>query len=527
MGKTIEFSRLPIELSRDGDTIVAYRNGRVVRIPVPSSGADPAGLATVATTGKYSDLTGLPVLGTAASKADSYFATADQGSKGVTAYLWGNHASVGYALASSVTQALAQKVDAAAGKGLSANDFTNDYKSAIDGLGNASTKNVATTALELDRLITTAQAKMAALKSAGVYLSGSNPRIVDLDSLEENYQGLAASTKLLSVKPLPFSSPFYYVECQNQYSGNTAQIQFLYGYGISKIAFRCYRNTQATNPPDWVEIASAADLNLLAQELASLRADMGDLAGAADQLNQLSMDLISLSESLGTAAFATLTTSDRDSSIGRVLRVGDFGLGVNTSPVIPTNSDLNSLTQNGIYTVAGAYLNGPAGLGTLTGTIEVKSRAYTAGPGCVQILRVVANSRLVTYERYGNKGATWSDWDTTVYSAALSGFYTKTEVDSLVAAATSGARIWQTATAALAKNTYNKIDFSVIRTLTLPAAPNENDYVAILKTGGSTVGSKFARNARTIMDLAEDMTIDRDISYLRLDYVAGSWRIAS
>lgn len=105
--------------------------------------------------------------------------------------------------------------------------------------------------------------------------------------------------------------------------------------------------------------------------------------------------------------------------------------------------------------------------------------------------------------------------------------YSKTEVDSLISAATSGAWVWQATTTALPKNTPSKVDFSSPRTLTLPASPAENDYVAILRTAGTTVGSTIARNGQTIMGVAENMTLDVNVSYLRLDYVNSSWRIAS
>lgn len=105
--------------------------------------------------------------------------------------------------------------------------------------------------------------------------------------------------------------------------------------------------------------------------------------------------------------------------------------------------------------------------------------------------------------------------------------YSKTEVDALISAATSGAWVWQATTTTLPKNTPSKVDFSSPRTLTLPASPAENDYVAILRTAGTTVGSTIARNGQTIMGVAENMTLDVNVSYLRLDFVNSSWRIAS
>lgn len=136
MAKKVVFSDLPISQWQAGDTVAVFRNGKVVRIPVFGQGDIPEfpKLATVATSGKYSDLTGRPVLGTAASKNEGDFATAEQGSKGVTAFSWGNHSEAGYALAASVTQGLSQKVDKQPGYGLSQQNFTLVEKQKLAGL---------------------------------------------------------------------------------------------------------------------------------------------------------------------------------------------------------------------------------------------------------------------------------------------------------------------------------------------------------------------------------------------------------
>ena len=49
-----------------------------------NSAVQPAGLATVATTGAYADLSGKPTLGTAAATASTAYATAAQGAKADT-----------------------------------------------------------------------------------------------------------------------------------------------------------------------------------------------------------------------------------------------------------------------------------------------------------------------------------------------------------------------------------------------------------------------------------------------------------
>jgi len=50
-----------------------------------NSAVQPAGLATVATTGAYNDLTGKPTLGTAAATAATAYATAAQGTLAASA----------------------------------------------------------------------------------------------------------------------------------------------------------------------------------------------------------------------------------------------------------------------------------------------------------------------------------------------------------------------------------------------------------------------------------------------------------
>ena len=60
------------------------------------SATQPGDLATVATSGAYGDLSGTPTLGTAASTASTDYATAAQGANADTAYGWGDHAAAGY-----------------------------------------------------------------------------------------------------------------------------------------------------------------------------------------------------------------------------------------------------------------------------------------------------------------------------------------------------------------------------------------------------------------------------------------------
>lgn len=85
MATIVRLPDLPVVPAVDGDTVAAYRNGNVVRIPAGGGGGDLPDLATVATTGQYSDLLGRPTLGSAASMSASSFATAAQGALADTA----------------------------------------------------------------------------------------------------------------------------------------------------------------------------------------------------------------------------------------------------------------------------------------------------------------------------------------------------------------------------------------------------------------------------------------------------------
>lgn len=60
---------------------------------------------------------------------------------------------------------------------------------------------------------------------------------------------------------------------------------------------------------------------------------------------------------LGTAATATITTSTTDYTAGRVMRVGDFGVGV--PPAVVSAPDWNTFTSPGFYRINGVGTNGP------------------------------------------------------------------------------------------------------------------------------------------------------------------------
>lgn len=106
---------------------------------------------------------------------------------------------------------------------------------------------------------------------------------------------------------------------------------------------------------------------------------------------------------LGTAATATLTTSTTDTTAGRVLKVGDFGLGAVTAPlVLNCNNIRDSGTYSYDYTVGS--VNGPSGLnyGSL---VDV---AFSHA-GHSQLFLEHGSSRLFTRSSYIGHTA-WSPW---------------------------------------------------------------------------------------------------------------------
>lgn len=61
-------------------------------------------------------------------------------------------------------------------------------------------------------------------------------------------------------------------------------------------------------------------------------------------------------------------------------------------------------------------------------------------------------------------------------------------------------------------------------TVTLPAAPQSGDVVWITVANNLTT-NVIARNGKTIMELAENMTVDNNYATVELKYVNNSWRL--
>ena len=120
---------------------------------------------------------------------------------------------------------------------------------------------------------------------------------------------------------------------------------------------------------------------------------------------------------LGTAATADVTTSATDTTAGRLLKVGDFGLG---SPV-SSSDDLNNNRTSGIYAVGGGTLNAPA-----VGVLEVYVRSSSR---ILQRLTALGGANnladgTLMYQRawVGDvNGGTWTPWRIVYTSGSIVG----------------------------------------------------------------------------------------------------------
>lgn len=99
-----------------------------------------------------------------------------------------------------------------------------------------------------------------------------------------------------------------------------------------------------------------------------------------------------------------ITQSQTDTTAGRVLKVGDFGLGVVSNPVMVT--DLNLATTNGLYALPNTGVtNTPDGWTTGQGVLMVTTSSN--GNNVVQVLGRVINADRWTRSR---SGTVWGAW---------------------------------------------------------------------------------------------------------------------
>lgn len=106
---------------------------------------------------------------------------------------------------------------------------------------------------------------------------------------------------------------------------------------------------------------------------------------------------------LGTAALANITTSSYDTTAGRVMKVGDYGLG--STDLLDNTDDLNTLYRTGFYFAGGA--NRPLAAGTGFGFLTVVTNAQN---NCVQtFVPQSSTSYNKSFQRLALSGV-WGEW---------------------------------------------------------------------------------------------------------------------
>lgn len=596
MAKKIDFTQLPVMEQQEGDTVAAYRKGRVVRIPAGAGGGSTPlpDLAAVATTGKYSDLLNKPTLGTAASKDSTAFATAEQGTKADTAYSWGDHSQAGYAQASAVASALSSKVDRVSGASL----YPDADAVKLGGIASGATKN-ATDAQLRDRGSHTGTQSVSTITGlASVATSGKYADLTDKPTIpsssdvskgvtahgwgnhaEAGYvktnttyatgtlaqlnAGTDTTGRLQTAKNLnDWLANKGYATTDTTYTASTGldlsgtAFSVKYGtaagtaaqgndsrinngqtaYGWGNHASAGYAVASSVNTALSAKVDKVAGKDLSANDFTN--ADKGKLDGVAAGATKNATDahLLNRANHTGTQPHTTITglgsasTRNVGEIAGNVMGVGAFGLGAVGSIPNPLSDDIDRGDRAiGFYSWRGSAEGALPPVNDKNGAL-IHTGYRTGGTGSPFAFQLAAsNMDIGLFFRQLRGGNGWTPWREMIHTGNFtpSNYYTKTQTDAVVAGATSGSNVWQSATTALIKNAYNKVAFPSPKTLTLPANPAENDYVAILVIDGDMKGSTIARNGKTIMEVAEDMTIDMKTPYLRLDYVASSWRIAS
>lgn len=109
-----------------------------------------------------------------------------------------------------------------------------------------------------------------------------------------------------------------------------------------------------------------------------------------------------ITDTLGTAAVANVTTSTTDTTAGRVLKVGDFGLG---AADVPALADLNTLVATGLWAFTASTLNIPPAPAT-GGTVMVLGRTAGGGSAGTQLAVTSNSNRTFTRSQAGG----WNPW---------------------------------------------------------------------------------------------------------------------
>lgn len=182
---------------------------------------------------------------------------------------------------------------------------------------------------------------------------------------------------------------------------------------------------------------------------------------------------------LGTAAVATLTESTTDDIVGKVLKVGDFGIGSSAAQI---SGDLNTVVRTGFYIVT-SPVNGPAGV-----TTNLLVLGNTSGSGrTMQIAQPVNNE---TYYVRSQSSGTWSTWEQLYHSGNL------LNIGTTAGSARTALGLGTAATAGL--------DNLIASTATQLLGTNSTERVRIDASGNVGIGTTAPSGGLSITGAASD-----------------------
>jgi len=135
--------------------------------------------------------------------------------------------------------------------------------------------------------------------------------------------------------------------------------------------------------------------------------------------NNLNDDKVETS-AIGTAAASDVTTSSTDTTAGRLLKVGDFGVG---NPLSVYAIDFNSLTQTGVYALNGHAdwnnsTNRPTSITNQQAHITVINKNNDSAEISQEVVLLDANRKFFRCS-YFNGG--WSSWQEIYHQGSILG----------------------------------------------------------------------------------------------------------
>lgn len=179
---------------------------------------------------------------------------------------------------------------------------------------------------------------------------------------------------------------------------------------------------------------------------------------------------------------------------------------------------------NGVF-VNATLTKAQVGLGSVDNTSDADKPVSTAQQTALDLKAPVNSPAFTgtvtgvtsTMVGLGNVDDT-SDADKPVSTAQQTALDLKASVISLTAQTSSFT--------AVAGGQYGVDCSTPVVTVTLPATPADNDFVEVIITVGATTNNLiFARNSSTIMGLAEDYTVDVEITSISFIYFNSTWRV--